>query len=287
MIINFAAEAAPTTVEPRPPTDAAIPSLGGHFALKSSAGREVTEASFPGKWLLVIFRLYGLSRRMSDRTQRGCYGARRSRAPRRQGPADLRHARSEARHASAPVRLRQGVRPAHPWALRYGRADRRQPPRHFMCITAARPLGNSEYAIDHSAYIYVVNPHGQVVAIADRQFARSSDGGRVAAPVNEPAARLGLGLLLSGDVVTDAVVRDHLRFRRRQKASSILPMPTIGRQVIARQENLSRRAARPVMGGNCKVSHCGRSSINSPAEGPQRMTRPAIPGCMPTKKSFT
>lgn len=35
----------------------------------------------------------------------------------------------------------------------------------FHVYYAARPLGNSEYAIDHSPYIYLVNPQQRVVQL--------------------------------------------------------------------------------------------------------------------------
>ena len=53
----FATRAAPPGAQRSPQGNAAaaVPGIGGHFMLTTPEGREVTDRSFLGKWLLVYF----------------------------------------------------------------------------------------------------------------------------------------------------------------------------------------------------------------------------------------
>jgi len=163
-MINFAAEAAPTGAAPRPPDDAGAPSLGGHFALKSSDGRNVTDASFPGNWLLIYF---GYTACPDE-----CPTALNAVAA---ALAELGPVAAKVQpifvtvdpKRDTPQILTDYVKAFDPRILGlYGSPEEiAAAAKAFHVYYAVRPLGNGEYAIDHSSYIYVVNSHGRVVQL--------------------------------------------------------------------------------------------------------------------------
>ncbi len=163
-MINGAAAAAPTAVAPRPPADAGAPTLGGHFALKSSDGRGVTEASFPGKWLLIYFGYTGCPDE--------CPTALNAVAA---ALAELGPVAAKVQpifvtvdpKRDTPQILSDYVKAFDPRILGlYGSPEEiAAAAKAFHVYYAVRSLGNGEYAIDHSSYIYVVNPHQRVVQL--------------------------------------------------------------------------------------------------------------------------
>jgi protein SCO1 len=168
-MVNFAAAAAPTAAEPPSPIVGGGPSLGGHFALKSPDGRDVTEASFPGKWLIVYFG----------------YTSCPDECPTALNPiaaalAELGPLAAKIQpifvtvdpKRDTPQILADYVKAFDPRILGlYGSPqETANAAKSFHVYYRTRSLGGGEYAVDHRAFIYLVNPHGQVVQLLPGDF---------------------------------------------------------------------------------------------------------------------
>jgi protein SCO1 len=163
-MINFAAEAAPTVAAPRPPADTGAPTLGGHFALKSPDGHEITETSFPGKWLLMYFG-YTACPDECPTALNAIAAALAELGPLAAKIQPIFVTVDPKR--DTPQILADYVKAFDPRILGlYGSPEEiAAAAKAFHVYYAVRQLGNGEYAIDHSSYIYVVNPHQQVVQL--------------------------------------------------------------------------------------------------------------------------
>jgi protein SCO1 len=156
-------------IAPRPnaavPSDhAAVPGIEDHFALETTSGRRVTEASFSGKWLLVYFGYTNcpdacptaLSAMAAALDALGPLAARVQPLfvtvdPERDKPAVL------AKYVGTFDRRIIGL---------YGtEKEVDAAAKAFRVYHTVRKLGRGDYAIDHSAFIYVVDPGGRVVEL--------------------------------------------------------------------------------------------------------------------------
>lgn len=217
---------------------------------------------------------------MSHRAQRYCCGARRARAARRQNPADFCNGRSKAGHASNSRRLRQGVRSAHPWSLRLAPRDRER--RQVIPRVLQDPITGGRRVRGRPQRFHLsCQSAWPGRAVAPRRFSRSSDGGGAAA---SGAMRVIAGALAcSSSGWSPGPPSPDCMLTRRRRRADISPTPTILRQSCSEKSSTCPTAP-PVTGETCKVSRCGRLSINMSADGRPHMTRPDILGCIPTKK---
>jgi protein SCO1/2 len=154
----------PGAVRAADPTPAEAPRIGGHFSLITPDGPEVTDRSFPGKWLLIYFgytfcpdacptALNTVAAAMdelgslSDRIQ----------------PIFIT---VDPQRDTPPV-IAQYVTAFHPRliGLTGTAAQIATAAKEFHVFYQTRQLGNEEYAIDHSSYIYVVDPSGRVAEL--------------------------------------------------------------------------------------------------------------------------
>lgn len=143
---------------------AAVPGFDDHFALETTSGHAVTETSFRGKWLLVYFGYTNcpdacptaLSAMAAALDTLGPLAARVQPLfvtvdPARDTPAVL------AKYVGTFDRRIIGL---------YGTAAETDAAANaFRVYHTARKLGRGDYAIDHSAFIYVVDPGGRVVEL--------------------------------------------------------------------------------------------------------------------------
>ena len=146
------------------PASAAVPRIGGHFSLTAPDGTEVTERSFPGEWLLIYFgytfcpdacptALSAISEALDEI-----------------GPLADRFQpifiTVDPERDTAPV-LAGYVKVFHPRLIGLGgsAAQIAAAAKDFHVFYQVRQLGNDEYAIDHSSYIYVVDPDGNVAEL--------------------------------------------------------------------------------------------------------------------------
>jgi protein SCO1/2 len=143
---------------------AAFPGIGGRFALTTTQGRAVTEASFRGKWLVVYFGYTACPD--------ACPTALSAMAA-ALGTLGLLAAKVQPLFITldpkrdTPAVIDKYVKTFDPRILAlYGTAaETEAAAREFRVYYAVRQLGGGDYAIDHSAFIYVVDPGGRVVEV--------------------------------------------------------------------------------------------------------------------------
>ena len=165
--------AALIAVLPRPRCGAA-PAIDGPFALATLDGREVTLADYRGKWLLIYFG-YTFCPDVCPATLTEIGEALKDFGP-------------EAARVQALFITVDPVRDKAPVLWRYLKAfDPRieglrgdaeaieAAEKSFHVYYRARSIGGGQYAIDHSSYIYVVDPKGRFVQLLapDRPATRS------------------------------------------------------------------------------------------------------------------
>lgn len=142
----------------------AIPGIGGDFALKTAQGRAVSEATFPGKWLLVYFG-YTACPDACPTALGAMATALDLLGPLAAKVQPLFITVDPAR--DTPAVIGNYVKTFDPRILGlYGTAEETAAAaKAFRVSYAVRQLGNGEYAIDHSSFIYVVDPGGRVVEL--------------------------------------------------------------------------------------------------------------------------
>jgi protein SCO1/2 len=144
--------------------EASIPSMGGHFTLTTSDGRKVTDDSFPDRWLLLYFGYTfcpdacptALNSVATALDELGPLAAKVQPIfitvdPERDTPQVV----AEYVKAFDPRIVGLSGTPEQIAAAA----------KEFRVYYVVRPLGNEEYAIDHSSFIYVVNLQGHVVEL--------------------------------------------------------------------------------------------------------------------------
>jgi protein SCO1 len=163
----FAAAAATSFAEgTNPAIQSAVTSthIGGPFSLMSADGKPTTDRSFPGKWLLIYFG-YTFCPDACPTTL-SAIGA----AMGQLGPAADKiqpiFITVDPKRDSGEI-LAQYVKnfDRRLVGLRGKPKEIAAVAKEFHVSYAVEPLGNNQYAIDHSAYIYVVDPEGQVVEL--------------------------------------------------------------------------------------------------------------------------
>lgn len=144
--------------EPMPPP------ISGHFALESLDGRPVTDASYRGQWLVVFFGYTYcpdlcptvLTRVGESLSRLGPWAGRVQAIFITVDPG-----RDTAKH----LREYLAAFSPHIVGLRGDDAQLQAAARAFRAYYRARPLGNGDYAMDHSSFLYVIAPDGRVVKL--------------------------------------------------------------------------------------------------------------------------
>jgi len=138
--------------------------IGGPFSLTSTDGKPTTDRSFPGQWLLIYFgytfcpdacptALNAISAALAEL-----------------GPEALKIQPifvTVDPERDTPQILAQYVKNFDPRliALFGSPAEIAAVAKEYRVYYVVQPLGNGEYGIDHSSFIYLVNPKGQVVEL--------------------------------------------------------------------------------------------------------------------------
>jgi protein SCO1 len=143
---------------------AAIPGMTGRFALETAAGRRMTQASFPGKWLVIYFGY--------TQCPDACPTALNAMAA-ALGALGPLAARIQPLFITVdPQRDTQAIVGDYVKAfdpriigLRGSDEETEAAAKAFHAYYAVRQLGHGEYAIDHSSFIYVVDPGGRVIEL--------------------------------------------------------------------------------------------------------------------------
>jgi protein SCO1 len=145
-----------------PPAEpAGPPRIGGHFSLTAADGTAVTDRSFPGKWLLLYFG-YTFCPDACPTALNTIAEALDELGPLAERIQPIFITVDPQR--DTPAVITEYVKAFHPRliGLTGSAAQIAAAAKDFHVFYEVRQLGNEEYAIDHSSYIYVIDPDGRV-----------------------------------------------------------------------------------------------------------------------------
>jgi protein SCO1/2 len=137
-----------------------VPSISGHFTLQTLDGREVTDASYHGKWLLVYFG-YTSCPDICPTVLLRVGQAMQSLGPLASKVQPIFITLDPARDTQPRLTKYMAAFDSRLVGLRGDAEQTREAARQFHVFYRLRSLGNGEYTVDHSSFLYVVNPDGQ------------------------------------------------------------------------------------------------------------------------------
>jgi protein SCO1 len=143
---------------------AALSGIGGHFLLTTSAGRPVTDRSFPGKWLLVYFG-YTFCPDACPTALNALATALDELGPLAAEIQPIFITVDPERDTPQVVADYAKAFDSRIVGLSGTQKQIAAATKEFRVYYKVRSLGNDEYAIDHSSFIYVINPQGQVIEL--------------------------------------------------------------------------------------------------------------------------
>jgi protein SCO1/2 len=137
-----------------------VPSISGHFTLQTLDGREVTDASYHGKWLLVYFG-YTSCPDICPTVLLRVGQAMQSLGPLASKVQPIFITLDPTRDTQPRLTKYMAAFDSRLVGLRGDAEQTREAARQFHVFYRLRSLGNGEYTVDHSSFLYVVNPDGQ------------------------------------------------------------------------------------------------------------------------------
>ena len=142
----------------------APPLIGGHFSLVAADGTAVTDHSFPGKWMLIYFG-YTFCPDSCPTALNTIAEALDELGPLADRIQPI-FITVDPKRDTSPV-IADYVKAFHSRliGLTGTSAQIAAAAKEFHVFYQVRELGNEEYAIDHSSYIYVVDPGGRVAEL--------------------------------------------------------------------------------------------------------------------------
>ena len=138
---------------------AARPSISGHFTLQTLDGREVTDAAYRGKWLLVYFG-YTSCPDICPTTLLRMGQALQTLGPLADKVQPIFITLDPVRDTRPRLTKYMAAFDARLIGLRGDSEQIREAARQFHVYYRLRSLGNGEYTVDHSSFLYVVGPDG-------------------------------------------------------------------------------------------------------------------------------
>jgi protein SCO1/2 len=144
--------------------NAALPQIGGHFALSNPDGRRVTDATFRGKWLLVYFG-YTSCPDVCPTTLSAMALALEKLGPLADKVQPLFITVDPERDTAKIVG--EYVKDFDPRLVGLVGSPQEigAAAQEFHVYYRVRQLGNNEYVVDHSSFIYLIDPHGTFVRL--------------------------------------------------------------------------------------------------------------------------
>jgi protein SCO1/2 len=141
-----------------------LPQISGHFELATPDGRTVTDASFRGKWLLVYFG-YTFCPDVCPTTLMSMAQALQKLGPVADKVQPVFITVDPER--DTPQHIGDYVKDFDPRfvGLAGSREQVAAAARAFHVYYSVRQLGNNEYVIDHSSFIYVIDPNGKFMRL--------------------------------------------------------------------------------------------------------------------------
>ena len=151
--------ALPALVVPATQPVAAVAAISGHFALEATDGRQVTDANFRGKWLVVYFGYTSCPDVCPTVILR--IG---------QALTSIGSASSQVQPIfitvdparDTPEHLAKYMASFDPRVigLRGDAAQTQEAAKQFHVYYRTRSLGSDDYSVDHSSFLYVIDPQG-------------------------------------------------------------------------------------------------------------------------------
>lgn len=151
------------------PVAAAVPAaplvaMQARFALQALDGREVTERSYAGRWLLVYFG-YTFCPDVCPTVLINVGHALDSLGPLAERIQPVFVTVDPARDTAGHLRQYLAAFSPRIVGLRGDAHQLEAAAKAFHVYYRTRSLGNGDYAIDHSSYLYVVAPDGRLVKV--------------------------------------------------------------------------------------------------------------------------
>lgn len=141
-----------------------LPQVGGHFALSTADGRRVSDETFRGKWLLVYFG-YTSCPDVCPTTLSSMAQALEKLGPLADKIQPVFITVDPAR--DTPEIVGEYVKDFDPRFIGLVGSPQEiaAAAKEFRVYYAVRQLGHNEYVIDHSSFIYVLDPNGTFVRL--------------------------------------------------------------------------------------------------------------------------
>lgn len=140
------------------------PSMTGHFALHSVDGRDVTDASFRGKWMLIYFG-YTYCPDVCPTTLNEIGVALNEIGPLAKKIQPIFVTIDPARDGAAVLKKYLASFDPRIMGLRGDGEETEAAAKAFHVYYRARALGHGQYTYDHSGFLYLVDPKGKFVAL--------------------------------------------------------------------------------------------------------------------------
>ena len=143
---------------------AGIPGVSAEFSLTTSDGRTVSDRTYRGKWLLVYFG-FTVCPEVCPTVLLSIGGALDALGPKGRDVQPLFITIDPARDTQAVMAAYMTSFDPRIVGLVGTQVEIDAVSRNYRSYVAMRNLGRGEVAIDHSSYIYVVDPQGKVATI--------------------------------------------------------------------------------------------------------------------------
>lgn len=136
------------------------PPVNGHFALATLDGKEISDADFRGKWLLIYFG-YTFCPDVCPTTLSQIGAALDALGPKAKDFQAVFITLDPARDKMEVIRAYMKSFDPRIIGLRGEPDDIESAAKSFHVYYRPRSLGNGQYTVDHSSYIYVMDPKGK------------------------------------------------------------------------------------------------------------------------------
>ena len=136
------------------------PPINGHFALATLDGKEISDADFHGKWLLIYFG-YTFCPDVCPTTLSQIGAALDALGPKATDFQAVFITLDPARDKTEVMRTYMKSFDPRIIGLRGEPDDIETAAKSFHVYYRPRSLGNGQYTVDHSSYIYVIDPKGK------------------------------------------------------------------------------------------------------------------------------
>ena len=140
--------------------DEAPPPVNGHFALQALDGKDVSDADFHGKWLLIYFG-YTFCPDVCPTTLSQIGTALDALGPKAKDFQAVFITLDPARDKMQVMKDYMKSFDPRILGLRGEPDDIEAAAKSFHVYYRPRSLGNGQYTVDHSSYIYVIDPKGK------------------------------------------------------------------------------------------------------------------------------